>query len=468
MKKDEESADKMNVADEKLELSCETSDIAVEKSIKSPLSFNVDGKTDYQKDDIANSFAAVQENVCRVTPENDLQDNATEIHSEAVIPNDPMALAQHKKLDITTKKLKEEFPTAKPRKLKNFYSKQNQLIDQFLQSGDEERLSALDLETNGPKIKTAVYGSATVNFCLFVIQIYAAIATGSLSLFATAADAFMDLVSSIVMMVTSRMARRPSVYKYPIGRTRIETVGIILFCALMTTVAVQLIVESSRALGEGKRTDSTLELVPLICVGVAIFSKFSLMLYCFFLRRYPACYVFFIDHRNDIVVNSFGLVMSIIGTRLVWYIDPIGAILIALLILFSWASTAYEQIWLLVGKSAPREFLSKVLYVSMTHDEQIKSIDTCRAYHAGEKYFVEIDIIMDENTILKVTHDVSQTLQRKIEGLEDVERAFVHVDYDQEHDPYEEHKPLYPKIRSKSRIKVVLSQIRQRISMVRG
>lgn len=67
----------------------------------------------------------------------------------------------------------------------------------------------------------------------------------------------------------------------------------------------------------------------------------------------------------------------------------------------------------------------------------------CRAYHAGQKYYVEVDIIMDENLPLKVTHDVSQTLQRKLEGLADVERAYVHVDYDDEHDIKEEHKPLY-------------------------
>jgi hypothetical protein len=39
-------------------------------------------------------------------------------------------------------------------------------------------------------------------------------------------------------------------------------------------------------------------------------------------------HVFFIDHRNDIVVNAFGLAMSIVGTRVAWYADPIGAILI--------------------------------------------------------------------------------------------------------------------------------------------
>lgn len=67
----------------------------------------------------------------------------------------------------------------------------------------------------------------------------------------------------------------------------------------------------------------------------------------------------------------------------------------------------------------------------------------CRAYHAGQKYYVEVDIVMDETLPLKITHDVSQTLQRKLEGLADVERAYVNVDYENDHDVKEEHKPLY-------------------------
>jgi cation diffusion facilitator family transporter len=258
----------------------------------------------------------------------------------------------------------------------------------------------------------------------------------------------MDLVVSIMMLITSRMASRPSIAKYPVGRKRLETVGIILFCALMTTVAVQLILESARGLGDGEPTDSKpLKIIPIIFVGVAILSKGSLFVYCFFLRRYPAARIFMLDHRNDIAVNLFGLIMSIVGTRFrqVWFLDPTGAICIAVLILYSWASTAFEHVWYLVGKSAPQDFLNKVVYVSITHDERISKIDTVRAYHAGDKFYVEVDIIMDEEQSLKVTHDVSQTLQRKLEGLADVERAFVHVDYEAMHDVHEEHKALYVK-----------------------
>ncbi|KAG4032009.1 hypothetical protein MFRU_008g03590 [Monilinia fructicola] len=362
---------------------------------------------------------------------------------------DPYSLLNSKKEDISIATLRTQHPTQKRtrkvRKIKSFYSKQNALIDAYLASKDEEAAEVEDGIQNGGKIKFAIYASSTVNFCLFIIQVFAAVSTGSLALFATAADAFMDLVSSIVMLITSRIAARPNITKFPVGRKRVETVGIILFCALMTTVSVELIIESSRSLADGPRENDTLKTVPLICVGVAIFSKAVLFVYCFTLRRYPTCAIFMLDHRNDIVVNSFGLIMSIVGTKYekVWFLDPAGAIAIACLILFSWASTAFEHMWLLVGKSAPQEFLNKLVYVAVTHDPRILKIDTARAYSAGEKYYVEVDIIMGQEETLKVTHDVSQTLQRKLEGLADVERAFVHVDYDDLHDIFEEHKPLY-------------------------
>lgn len=68
--------------------------------------------------------------------------------------------------------------------------------------------------------------------------------------------------------------------------------------------------------------------------------------------------------------------MSIVGDRFVWYLDPIGAICIALLILFSWVSNAFEQVWLLVGKAAPKEFISKLVYMTITHDSQISKVET--------------------------------------------------------------------------------------------
>ncbi|KAM0273190.1 hypothetical protein ACHAQH_008425 [Verticillium albo-atrum] len=372
---------------------------------------------------------------------------------------DPMDFGRHRRDNVTKKQMAIEHPKGNKRKLTKFYTRQNELIDQFLGADDEERLKIEEDEKNQPKIQFAIWASFILNFLLFVIQLYAAISTGSLALFATATDAFMDFVSSLVMLVTSTLAVRPSVYKYPVGRTRIETIGIILFCCLMTTVAVQLLIESGRRLAQGESESEPLHLVPIILISVAIFTKGSLMFYCLAYRQYPSVHVFYIDHRNDIAVNSFGLIMAVVGNKFVWYLDPVGAIMIALLILFSWVSNAFEQVWLLVGKSAPRDFLSKLVYMSMNHDERIVKVDTCRAYHAGQRYYVEIDIVMDEETPLRISHDVAQELQRKVEG--DVERAFVHVDYENDHSIHTEHKPLFEKKKKSRTLREILSRTKK-------
>ena len=103
---------------------------------------------------------------------------------------EPTSFSQHKRSNVSTQQIKKEYPWAKALKTTKFYTRQNKLVDRFLQNSDEERLVDLDVETHGNKIKFAIYASCAVNLCLFIIQVYAATSTRSLSLFAIAADTF--------------------------------------------------------------------------------------------------------------------------------------------------------------------------------------------------------------------------------------------------------------------------------------
>lgn len=47
----------------------------------------------------------------------------------------------------------------------------------------------------------------------------------------------------------------------------------------------------------------------------------------------------------------------------------------------------------------------------------------------------QVDIELPEDLPLKEAHDIGQSLQIKIEELEEVERAFVHLDYECFHKP---------------------------------
>lgn len=97
---------------------------------------------------------------------------------------------------------------------------------------------------------------------------------------------------------------------------------------------------------------------------------------------------------------------------------------------------------LLTGHTADPHFLSKITWICLNHHEDIVLIDTVRAFHFGNNFLVEVDIVLPEDMSLKEGHNIGESLQQKLEKFPLVERAFVHLDYETTHHPHEEHKPV--------------------------
>ena len=51
---------------------------------------------------------------------------------------------------------------------------------------------------------------------------------------------------------------------------------------------------------------------------------------------------------------------------------------------------------------------------------------------------MEVDIVLPGDMVLNKAHDIGEDLQEKLEQLPEVERAFVHIDFEFSHRP--EHK----------------------------
>lgn len=71
----------------------------------------------------------------------------------------------------------------------------------------------------------------------------------------------------------------------------------------------------------------------------------------------------------------------------------------------------------------------------MRFAKTIKSIQGLQAYHAGDKLNCEVDIVLDEDTNLRDSHDIAESLQYVLESVPMVDRAFVHTDYSAQNIP---------------------------------
>ncbi|KAJ5332872.1 hypothetical protein MYU51_008911 [Penicillium brevicompactum] len=335
----------------------------------------------------------------------------------------------------TTRLGKQAFIT---KKLQGFYESQNENIERMLKPVEEHRRAARELNIdNRLKYRIAVYGSFAANIILSVIQVYGAVSSGSLSLFTTMADAIFDPMSNLTLLLCNKAVNRVDPRKFPAGKARIETAGNICFCFLMTAVSFILIAFSIRELAVGSEDETqNFHLPSVIAVSVAFATKLALFLYCWALRNQVSqIRILWEDHRNDLFINGFGILTSVGGSKLRWWIDPMGAIILSVLVSVLWLHSAYGEFQLLVGVTADTNMQQLITYISMTHSPVITAIDTVRAYTSGPRLLVEVDVVMDPNASLRATHDVAEELQIKLESLPDVERAYVHVDYETTHKP---------------------------------
>ncbi|XP_061367922.1 metal tolerance protein 4 [Gastrolobium bilobum] len=279
------------------------------------------------------------------------------------------------------------------------------------------------------------------NIVLLILKIYATLRSGSIAIAASTLDSLLDLMAGGILWFTHVAMKNINIYKYPIGKLRVQPVGIIIFAAVMATLGFQVLITAVEQLIQNKPPEkmSAEQLIWLYSIMIfATVVKLMLWFYCRssknkIVRAYAD------DHHFDVVTNVVGLVAAVLGDKYYWWIDPVGAILLAIYTISNWSRTVMENAVSLVGQSAPPEVMQKLTYLVIRHP-QIKRVDTVRAYTFGVLYFVEVDIELPEDLPLKEAHTIGESLQINLEKLPEVERAFVHLDFECDHKP--EHSVL--------------------------
>ena len=343
-----------------------------------------------------------------------------------------------------------------------YYRKQNQLVENFAEmenlltgrnrkareakTGERRRFRALenDAATSAEDAKLAKRArreafalrvSFWANVALLCIKVFAAYSSGSLSIITSALDSFLDLVSGLILWRTEASMRKQNKYLFPAGKSRMQPLGIIVFSCIMGTLGFQILIEGVQQLVGPDHTHHLEDIYGVLGVMVTVIVvKFALYLFCRESAS-PAVQTYAQDHRNDVATNTVGLISAMLGDRLYFWIDPLGAIFLAMYIIYNWAETALENIKAMVGVSAPPEFLTQLTYLAWNHHSEIVCIDTVRAYTFGPKYFVEVDVVLPEEMPLRRAHDIGESLQNTVEAMTEVERAFVHIDFETAHYP---------------------------------
>lgn len=284
------------------------------------------------------------------------------------------------------------------------------------------------------KVQVAIILSLVANVVLLVGKVVIYVMTLSNAIMASLADSIVDILSQLVIAFAEYSMKRADP-RYPVGKTRLETIGVIVSAGIMSVCSIEVIQSSFNTLWAGlyddKPTYIHLELVAYVVLSAATGLKILLYVYCATLKSQSgAALALAEDHLNDILSNCMALATAAVASNIpkVWWVDSAGGALISVYIIIRWTLVATEHVDKLVGKGAEAGFVEQIKEMAENHHKMLMP-DEIRAYFFGQKYFVELEVILPANMSVQHSHDIGIDLQHKIEALEEVERCFVHIDY---------------------------------------
>lgn len=280
-----------------------------------------------------------------------------------------------------------------------FYSTYQQ--DCEFESNPDKLLSYLESSSHNDaalekQVSWVINVSLVINIILFVFKVWAWYLSRSLSIAASTVDSFLDLCVQLVIYLSHDERRKNSEEdrkRFPVGKSRLEPVGLVLCAALMFIACLQLVSESAVSLWNGGNEATVIDLTSVSVIAFVIILKSGLWYYCYAQRESSdTIETLAFDHLNDVLSNIVALfaIALCAWTTSLWFTDPVGCILISIYIARNWYQLAMEKIHELVGVTADESFVNKLTnFINHYHPEQME-LDTIRAYHFGQKYLVEV------------------------------------------------------------------------------
>lgn len=112
----------------------------------------------------------------------------------------------------------------------------------------------------------------------------------------------------------------------------------------------------------------------------------------------------------------------------IWWLDPTGAAILSIYIIWDWGATALANVIRLSGSAVDDQLQKKVTYLCWRFAPLVDGFKNLKCYHAGDGVWAECDLLLPERTPLGRAHDIAETLQYCCEALKEVDRAFVSTD----------------------------------------
>lgn len=280
--------------------------------------------------------------------------------------------------------------------------------------------------------------SVASNCTLLFLKLFVGIAIGSVSVLSEAIHSGVDLLAACIAFFAVQTAHKPADAEHPFGHGKIEDISGSIEALLILGAAAWIILESVQKLLHP-------EPLKVAWLGVAVM-LFSAVINYFVSRKLEevgkktdsmALKADALHLRTD-VMTSAGVMTALfvieLGNLLSWglqlqWIDPVAAIIVALLIVRAAWKLTMTAGWDLMDSRLPEEDEKWIRnYLVERRSSLIKGFHQLRTRKSGATRFIEFHLIVDRNLSVDESHGLTESIEKAIEEHFPGSSVTIHVE----------------------------------------
>jgi cation diffusion facilitator family transporter len=251
---------------------------------------------------------------------------------------------------------------------------------------------------------------------LFIVKVLVGVVTGSISIWAQAADSSLDIFAVIITFFTVGFAAQPADHEHPFGHGKVEDLSAFIQAILLLGAVIAIDYSAVTRIMHGETIQVTEAGIAVMLVS--LLTSIFLSRHLFRVARTTGS-VALEANANNIrgdVYSTSGVFIGLIIVRItgLTILDPIIALAVSLLILraaYRVGKMAFDG---LVDVKLPKDEEEMLMKVIMEHSNQFVGVHRVRTRHSGSQHYIDLHMVMPKGTSVENAHEMCDHLEKDI------------------------------------------------------
>ncbi|MBE0585079.1 MAG: cation transporter, partial [Desulfofustis sp.] len=264
------------------------------------------------------------------------------------------------------------------------------------------------------------------NGLLFGLKLWVGLLTGSVALTADAWHTLTDSISSMIVVVSARLSRKPADDQHPFGHGRADLICSVVIGVMLAMIGLEFVIKAIGQLKSGIFVTYGFFAIAVTIVSIVV--KELMAQFAFWAARRTANPLLRADgwhHRSD-ALSSVVVLVGILFSGSFWWMDGVLGILVAVMIFYASYDILRDSVNRLIGEPPDHDLLVRL-------ERVINELqpDSCpHHYHLhryGDHVELTFHVTMAPDLTLQEAHEQVHLIEQALRDRFDVE-ATIHMD----------------------------------------